>query len=679
MGHILKGQVRYTLAVEDVIQQGEIPTDLQGISALTFTSGVSASFDENIDADSTVYTVAAQKPDGTTSGITYGISGTDANDFTINSNTGVITIDASPNFEADPSYSIIVTANHANFDAITQNVSLAVNNLDDTVPTITSGILATAINENSGEGQVIYTVTADDSSDVSGGVTFALSNSQSDSSLFSINSTTGAVTLTANPNYETKSSYTFAVVATDAASNSSSPFNVTLAINNVADIVPTFDDGTTFTLGVARGLSGSRILRGLSITDPESTFQSFSIVSQVDNSGNTVDAFEIGTPPTQGASYSIKKKSAYSFAANADNFYTVVIGLNYLLAATGNTQQQTTSTFTINMIDEPTWDNGSTAEIHLLEGSYTNATIYGLSNNADIGKIAGTNMSFSTNNAVGVVQFSEPSQTHMSKFDIHNTGGGAGIVLRTTGTQTFDHEAGPTELGYSISMIAHYDIPFVDTNGVLIESGTKVYQQVLTINIVDNAGESGEASYDFEMTRGRGANVAYGYWLYGISGSSTTDAFLDGTKGNTGTNSTAGTVMDFMTDKTSVSGAGKIHKFNMGMSTLGTEAPQFMLDMRGNQNSSDITNIDMRSADYDASTSTTAYRLQIANSQFSFSYISGPSISRFLTPSGSNAPQAVKDSAADADGFVNNWIGPRQSMSEADSKTPARTANFIIS
>ena len=680
MGHILKGQVRYTLAVEDVIQQGEIPTDLQGISALTFTSGVSASFDENIDADSTVYTVAAQKPDGTTTGITYGISGTDASDFTINANTGVITIDASPNFEADPSYSIIVTANHANFDAVTRNVSLTVNNLDDTAPTITSGATATAIDENSGAGQVIYTVTADDSSDVSGGVTFALSNSQSDSSLFTINSTTGEVTLTANPDFETKSSYTFAVVATDAAGNSSTPSNVTLAINNVADIVPTFDDGSTFTIGVARGLTGSRILRNLGITDPESNFQSFSIVSQVDNYGNTVDAFEIGNPPTQGADYSIKKKSAYSFQTHSNDYsYTVVIGLNYLLAAFGNTQQQTTLTLTINMIDEPTWDNGSAHEVHLVEGSYSNYTVYGLSNNANVGKIAGTNMTFSTTSGTGLVQFSEPSQTHMSKFDIHDTQGGAGIILRTTGTQSFDHEAGPAELGYSINMIAHYGIPFVDTNGATIANGTKTYSQALTIDIADNASESGEASYDFEMTRGRGSNVAYGYWLYGITGSAGNDAFLDGVQGNTGANGTAGTQMDFMSDKTSVTGAGKIHKFNMGMSIFGVESPQFMLDMRGNQNSSDLTNIDMRSADYDASTSTTAYRLQMANSDFSFQYLSGPSISRWISPSSSSAPQKVKDSAADADGFVNNWIGPRESMSAEAATTSARTANFIIS
>jgi hypothetical protein len=40
---------------------------------------------------------------------------------------------------------------------------------------ITSGDTAVAIDENSGSGQVIYTATADDSADVSDGVTFSLS------------------------------------------------------------------------------------------------------------------------------------------------------------------------------------------------------------------------------------------------------------------------------------------------------------------------------------------------------------------------------------------------------------------------------------------------------------------------------------------------------------------------
>ena len=73
------------------------------------------------------------------------------------------------------------------------------------------------IDENSGAGQVVYTATATDTGDISGGVTFSLGGT--DAALFSINASTGAVTLTGNPDYEAKSSYSFTVMATDAAGN----------------------------------------------------------------------------------------------------------------------------------------------------------------------------------------------------------------------------------------------------------------------------------------------------------------------------------------------------------------------------------------------------------------------------------------------------------------------------
>ena len=50
-----------------------------------------------------------------------------------------------------------------------QAVTLAVNNLDEIAPTITSGATAAAIDENSGADQVVYTATANDSADISAG------------------------------------------------------------------------------------------------------------------------------------------------------------------------------------------------------------------------------------------------------------------------------------------------------------------------------------------------------------------------------------------------------------------------------------------------------------------------------------------------------------------------------
>ena len=74
----------------------------------------------------------------------------------------------------------------------TQAVSLAINNLDEAAPVITSGATAEAIDENSGPNQVVYTATATDT-DGSGAVTFSLAGASA--AAFSINAATGAVTL----------------------------------------------------------------------------------------------------------------------------------------------------------------------------------------------------------------------------------------------------------------------------------------------------------------------------------------------------------------------------------------------------------------------------------------------------------------------------------------------------
>ena len=100
----------------------------------------------------------------------------------------------------------------------TQLVTLAINNLDEVSPTITSGATASAIDENSGAGQAVYTVSATDAADTSAGVTYSLGTGN-DEGLFTINATTGVVTLTGNPNYEAKSSYSFTVVASDGVTS----------------------------------------------------------------------------------------------------------------------------------------------------------------------------------------------------------------------------------------------------------------------------------------------------------------------------------------------------------------------------------------------------------------------------------------------------------------------------
>jgi hypothetical protein len=110
--------------------------------------------------------------------------------------------------------------------------------VDTIAPAITSTATATVIDENSGASQVIYTTTATDSSTI----TYTLKTG-SDAGL-TINGTTGDVTLTADPDFETKSSYSFTVVATDAANNASEQ-DVTLATNDLDDNTPVITSAAT--------------------------------------------------------------------------------------------------------------------------------------------------------------------------------------------------------------------------------------------------------------------------------------------------------------------------------------------------------------------------------------------------------------------------------------------------
>ncbi|MCP4929988.1 MAG: cadherin repeat domain-containing protein, partial [Gammaproteobacteria bacterium] len=131
---------------------------------------------------------------------------------------------------AGGTHSITVKATDAagNSSAASNALSLTI---DTSEPAFSSTATAAAIDENSGANQVIYTATATDTSAIS----YSLKQGNSDNAAsFSINSSTGKVSLTGNPDYETKSSYAFTVVASDAAGNSSDKA-ISLAINDLAN------------------------------------------------------------------------------------------------------------------------------------------------------------------------------------------------------------------------------------------------------------------------------------------------------------------------------------------------------------------------------------------------------------------------------------------------------------
>ncbi|TCW49627.1 Ig-like protein group 3 [Phytobacter diazotrophicus] len=335
--------------------------------APVFSSATTASVDENIGAGKVVWTAVATDP----SQFSYSLGTTgDSALFSINASTGAVTLTGNPDYESKASYSFTVVATDAAGNASSQTVTLAVNNLDEVAPTITSGTTATAINENSGAGQVIYTATATDSGDISGGVTFSL-KAGSDAGL-TINPTTGAVTLTGNPDFESKASYSFTVVATDAAGNASDR-TVTLAVNNLDEVAPTITSGTTAT-AINENSGAGQVIYTATATDSGdiSGGVTFSLKAGSD-AGLTIN-------PTTGAvtltgNPDFESKSSYSFTVVATD-------------AAGNASDRTV-TLAVNNLDEvaPTITSGTTATA-INENSGAGQVIY-TATATDTGDISG--------------------------------------------------------------------------------------------------------------------------------------------------------------------------------------------------------------------------------------------------------------------------------------------------
>jgi hypothetical protein len=93
--------------------------------------------------------------------------------------------------------------------------------------------------ENAPTSTVIYTATATDAI----AVTYSLSGD--DAALLNIDASTGVVTLKNSADFETKSSYSFTVTATDALGNASTPQSVIVSVTDVDEVAPVFTSGTT--------------------------------------------------------------------------------------------------------------------------------------------------------------------------------------------------------------------------------------------------------------------------------------------------------------------------------------------------------------------------------------------------------------------------------------------------
>ena len=219
--------------------------------APVFTSGSTFSAAENQTSIGTVTATDADSGDS----VTFTVSGSELS-ITL---AGVLTFVSAPDYETKTSYTATVTATDGT-NSIDQSVTVTVTDVDDVAPVFTSSATFSAAENQT----AIDTVTATDVDTDNSAITFTVSDSE-----LSITSA-GVLTFASAPDYETKTSYTATVTATDGTNSTTQ--SITVNVTNVNDIAPVFTSTNNFSV-----VEGQIAIGTVTATDAEGDDITFTI------------------------------------------------------------------------------------------------------------------------------------------------------------------------------------------------------------------------------------------------------------------------------------------------------------------------------------------------------------------------------------------------------------------
>jgi len=178
-----------------------------------FTSPSTTSINENRQSAMTL--VATD-----TSHVIYGISGIDADSFNVDENTGVVTFKIAPDYESGKtSYTFTATATDEAGNTATQNVTITILDVDETVPDTTPPVI---------------TLLGTNPASVTQGQTYA------DAGATAVDEIDGDITpsMTGEVNVNSVGSYTITYSATDTAGNTATATR-TVTVNAIPNVAPT--------------------------------------------------------------------------------------------------------------------------------------------------------------------------------------------------------------------------------------------------------------------------------------------------------------------------------------------------------------------------------------------------------------------------------------------------------
>ena len=324
-----------TLTVSDGVATDTITvriniTDIDENRAPMFTEGATATrtVAENTIAGTNIgNAITATDPDNDT--ITYRLGGQDASAFGIDTGTGQLKTSAALDYETKVIYSVSVTVSDGKLTAtiaVTINVTdveelekerqEVVEGPNNNAPVFTDGASTTrSVSDDSAIGVDIgAAVTATDAD----GHTLTYTLGGTDAAAFTIDSTTGQLRTSAALDYETKSSYTVTITASDGTDEETITvtINVVDATENRAPVFPVFIVGVNVSRSVAENTgSGVNIGTPISATDADGDTLTYTL------GGTDASAFSIDSATGQ-----LKTKAALDYETKSS--YTVTVSVS---------------------------------------------------------------------------------------------------------------------------------------------------------------------------------------------------------------------------------------------------------------------------------------------------------------------------------------------------------------
>ena len=288
-----------------------------------FTSASSLALDyTGVVVGAVVYTVQATDADAGDS-VVYTLGGADSSSFAFDSSSGALAFVQAPSLETpqdadgDNVYQLSISATDLANNS--SDLALSISIVDDTgsAPTFAQASASIAVDENS--AGAIYTAQA---SDVDAGDSLTYSISGTDSSLFTIGSSSGDLAFISPPDHEQPADsdadniYNLTITATDSIGKQAQQ-SLTISVNNLNDNAPQFTlSSSTFDIP-----ENSTAVATIAAADADGDALTFSLISTTDSSHFTID-------PASGA---LAFTSAPDFEspqdANADNTYELELSV----------------------------------------------------------------------------------------------------------------------------------------------------------------------------------------------------------------------------------------------------------------------------------------------------------------------------------------------------------------